>query len=119
MADIFEVRRLLSALATTLRPIADRDPHFDVRGIALAPLDAVIEEAKEAIGPSRVAEAIQGAISVASIATDEPVRAGEALIVVNLLLALSYNSAVKQRPTNSLEISGRQSGTLEITGRQG
>ena len=78
----------LGALRNTLRKASERDPEQEVQGIALPVLDAVIADAKDIIGQSDPAvAALVDVMSPEVIEAGEPVRAVDALLVVEMLYA--------------------------------
>lgn len=73
------------ALIETLEPLTKRDPEQEVQGIALPVLDAVIEAARSARPDDPVVQAARGIITPEQIASGEPVRAADALLVAKQL----------------------------------
>jgi hypothetical protein len=75
------------ALMSTLETMVKRDPEQEVQGIALPVLDAAIEDIKAALPDDPVVAAVAGIISPETIEVGEPIRAVDALLVVEQLAA--------------------------------
>lgn len=84
--DLDEARRHLTRLLGELRPMVERNPEQEVRGMAVPVLDAVITGVKTNLEGSVVALAVREIISPIAISEGEPVRAADMLIVVSALL---------------------------------
>ncbi|MGQ0803487.1 MAG: hypothetical protein ACT4PI_06455 [Actinomycetota bacterium] len=78
----YKAKQRIEALLKTLETMTQRDPEQEVQGIALPVLDAVIEDAKAALGDDPVVLAVAGIISPDTIAIGDPIRAIDALLVV-------------------------------------
>lgn len=87
MADIHVARRRLGDLRTHLEAIVKRDPEQEVQGIALPVLDAVIVDARSHFPDDPVVAAVADIISADTVGAAEPIRAVDALLVVNQLYA--------------------------------
>jgi hypothetical protein len=81
----YEAKRKVVALIETLETLTKRDPEQEVQGLALPVLDAVIEAARTVLPNDSVVEAVRDIISPEQIASGEPVRAADALIVAKQL----------------------------------
>jgi len=81
----YEAKHKIVALVATLEPLTKRDPEQEVQGIALPVLDAVIEAARSARPDDPVVQAARGIITPEQIASGEPVRAADALLVAKQL----------------------------------
>jgi len=81
----YEAKHKIVALVETLEALTKRDPEQEVQGIALPVLDAVIESVRAARPNDPVVEAVRGIISAEHIASGEPVRAADALLVAKQL----------------------------------
>src|SRR5438105_2274014 len=91
--DLEDARFRVRSLRDRLKEITERDPEQEVRGIALPVVDSVLSEGRKHIkSDDSVVEAISGLITPQSIAEGEPVRAVDALLVVDQLLE-SLNTA--------------------------
>jgi hypothetical protein len=77
---------MLGQLRTTLDAITARDPEQEVKGIAVPVLDAVLASVRTLLPDHPVVQAVREVISPEAIAEGEPVRAADALIVVDALL---------------------------------
>jgi hypothetical protein len=85
--DIKEALQALRQLAADLREIAKKDQEQEVRGMALPVLDAVVSAARTHVPESDpVYSAVREVISVESVEDGEPIRAIDALLVVNQLV---------------------------------
>lgn len=89
----YDAKQKIEALVETLEHLTKIDPEQEVHGIALPVLDAVIETVRQAKPGDVVGEAVRGIISPEQIATGEPVRAADALLVAKQL-----NAAIGSRP---------------------
>ena len=76
----------LGALVGSLTQSSQRDPEQEVQGMALPVVDAVITYAKTFLGGHPVLDSID-VVTVERITSGEPVRAVDALLVANQLLA--------------------------------
>jgi hypothetical protein len=81
----YEAKHKIAALVETLEALTKRDPEQEVQGIALPVLDAVIESVRAARPNDPVVEAVRGIISPEHIASGDPVRAADALLVAKQL----------------------------------
>jgi hypothetical protein len=89
----------LQRLGANLRRIVAKDQEQEVRGIALPVLDAVIGSARAWVPLGHpVASRIQDAISPESVAGGEPIRAVDALLVVDALAAVLAEQLPKPQP---------------------
>ena len=79
--------RGLKALVATLRRLTHNDADEIVTGIALPVLDAALAQAKALLPGDPVAQAAADAISPETAASGDPVRAADALVVAEQLLA--------------------------------
>lgn len=77
----------LKRLIATLKGIVDRDPEQEVMGIALPVLDEVLSHAKAVIGDDALVNRIADILSPETIEIGEPIRALDALIVAEQLMA--------------------------------
>ena len=82
-----DLRRALTDLKATLEEITQRDQEQEVRGLAINPLDALIGEARRAVGDHPVVNAVRDVINIDDLASGDPPRAIDVLIVVRLLLS--------------------------------
>jgi len=82
---IDEARRQLATLQQNLYNLSSRDPDQEVRGIAVPVLATIIDEVKNAIGPSPLVASI-GDVITEQIISGDAVRAADALHVVSALL---------------------------------
>jgi hypothetical protein len=89
----YKAKQRVEALAKSLKVMADRDPEQEVQGMALPVLDAAIDDIKAALGDDPVVLAVAGIISPETIEAGEPVRAVDALLVVEQL-----DAAIGPRP---------------------
>ncbi len=81
----YEAKRQIVPLVETLETLTKRDPDQEVQGIALPVLDAVIESVRSALPDNPVVEAVRGIVSPEQIASGEPIRASDALLVAKQL----------------------------------
>ncbi len=87
--DLDDALGRLYTLSAHLGEISKRDPEQEVRGMALPVMDAVIVAAREHVPPGDpVLATITDVISPESVAAGEPVRAIDALLVVNQLASI-------------------------------
>jgi hypothetical protein len=93
-----EIRDILRQLKGTLERLTQRDPDQEVTGIALPTLDAVVAQARDLVPDSPVVSRIGDVISPNAVLTGEPLRASDALIVVDTL------SGALRRPSGVLSI---------------
>lgn len=82
-----DAKRQIVALVVTLKPLVQRDPEQEVQGIALPVLDAVIEAVRDVMPHNPVVQAVRDVLSPEQIASGEPVRAADALLVAEQLNA--------------------------------
>jgi hypothetical protein len=92
--DAREARNMLRALKANLQRAVERDPEQEVQGMALPVVDEVVSAARDALGGHPVVARINDVISAETIASGEPVRAVDALVVVDLLFAALMDSRV-------------------------
>jgi hypothetical protein len=83
----YEAKRQIVSLVQTLETLTKRDPEQEVQGIALPVLDAVIESVRKAMPDNLIVEAVRGVLSPEQIASGEPIRAADALLVAMQLSA--------------------------------
>ncbi len=76
---------MLRELKGSLEKATERDPEQEVQGIALPVLDAVLVYARDLLPDHRVISQIDDVVSVTTVETAEPIRAVDALLVVNVL----------------------------------
>ena len=84
----YQAKRQIEALVETLETLTKRDPEQEVQGIALPVLDAVIEAVRIVRPDDPVVAAVRGIISAEQIASGEPIRAADALLVAKQLDAV-------------------------------
>ncbi|WKX71291.1 hypothetical protein [Streptomyces sp. XD-27] len=89
----YGAKQKTEALIKALEELTGRDPEQEVQGIALPVLDAVIEAVRAALPDDPVIAAVRGVISAEQIASGEPVRAADALLVARQL-----DAAIGPRP---------------------
>lgn len=65
----------------------ERDPEQEVQGMALPVLDAVVSQAREWRPSDPVLDRVSDVISPAAVEAGEPIRAVDALLVVDLLFS--------------------------------
>jgi hypothetical protein len=80
-----EARSMLRALKASLQRISERDPDQEVQGIALPVVDEVLGAARDALPDHPVIARAEDVVSPELIASGEPIRAVDALVVVDLL----------------------------------
>jgi hypothetical protein len=80
-----EIRDILRQLKRTLEQLTQRDPEQEVTGVALPVLDAVLEQARDLVPDSPVVSRVGDVISPDAVLAGEPLRAADALIVVETL----------------------------------
>lgn len=85
--QVEHVRRSLRALVEDLRRLVDRDPEQEVLDMAVPVLDAAIRQARDVLAEHPVAEAVADVVSPERVADWQQVRAADALLVANQLLA--------------------------------
>jgi hypothetical protein len=78
-------KRQIASLVQTLEQLTKRDPEQEVQFIALPVLDAVIETVRAVLPGNPVVEAVRGIVSPEQIASGEPIRAADALLVARQL----------------------------------
>jgi hypothetical protein len=83
----YQAKRQIVSLVETLEMLTKRDPEQEVQGIALPVLDAVIESVRRVLLDDPVVEAVRGILSPEQIASGEPIRAADALLVARQLSA--------------------------------
>lgn len=81
----YEAKAKITTLIESLETLMDRDPEQEVQGMALPVLDAVVEHARSFVPDDPVVDTIRGVISPEQIASEEPVRAADALVVATQL----------------------------------
>jgi hypothetical protein len=89
----YEAKEQVESLITSLEMLVKRDPDQEVQGMALPVLDAVIESVRAVLPDNPIVAAVRGVISPEQIASGEPVRAADALVVARQL-----DAAIGQRP---------------------
>jgi hypothetical protein len=85
---------MLRALKGTLENATQRDPEQEVQGIALPALDAALVYARDLLPDNPVVSQIDDLISPATVEAGEPIRAIDALLVVDVLFG-----ALKPQPS--------------------
>jgi hypothetical protein len=88
-----EARNLLRALKASLRRIVERDPEQEVQGIALPVVDEVLRVARDVLPGHPVIARMEDIVSPEMIASGEPVRAVDALVVVDMLFEALKDAA--------------------------
>jgi len=81
----YDAKRQIESLVTTLAELTKRDPEQEVQGIAIPVLDAVIEMVRGVMPDNTIVAAARAIISPEQIASGEPVRAADALLVARQL----------------------------------
>ena len=81
----YDAKRQIESLVETLETLTKRDPEQEVQGFALPVLDAVIETVRTVLPDNPVVEAVRGILSPEQIASGEPIRAADALLVAKQL----------------------------------
>jgi hypothetical protein len=82
----YEAKKRVTALIEALTTVLREDPDEKVQGVALPVLHAAIEAIKDGIGQDNpVVQSAAGVISADTIASGEPIRAADALIVARIL----------------------------------
>jgi hypothetical protein len=81
----YKAKRQIDSLVETLETLTKRDPEQEVQGIALPVLDAVVETVRAVLPDNPVVEAVRGILSPEQIASGEPIRAADALLVAKQL----------------------------------
>ncbi|MFE9606830.1 hypothetical protein [Streptomyces hokutonensis] len=89
----YDAKQKIEALIETLETLTKKDPEQEIQGIALPVLDAVIESVRAALPGDPVVDAVRSIISADQIASGEPVRAADALVVAKQL-----DAAIGPRP---------------------
>jgi hypothetical protein len=82
-----EARDILRAVKATLEDATTTDAEQEVQGMALPALDAALAQARDLVPDSTVLSRIADVISPEAIEAGEPVRAVDALLVVNIMFA--------------------------------
>jgi len=85
--DVEQIRSQLEALRQTLRNVVALDSEQEVQGIAIAVLDGVLSAARQVVPDNPAVQGLHDVISVEAAAEAEPVRAVDALLVTEQLLA--------------------------------
>ena len=88
-------KRQIVSLVQTLEQLVKRDPEQEVQGFALPVLDASIEAVRAVLPGNPIVEAVRGIVSPEQIASGEPIRAADALLVVRQL-----DAAIGPEPVN-------------------
>lgn len=89
MLDLDDALGRLYSLRATLQEMTKRDAEQEVRGMALPVLDAVIGAAREHVpAGDPILDVIVDVISAESVASGEPIRAIDAIVVVGQLIAI-------------------------------
>ena len=83
----YRAKAQIVALITTLETLTKQDPEQEVQGVALPVLNVVIGSVRDALPGDPVATAVRDIISPEQIASGEPVRAADALLVAKQLEA--------------------------------
>jgi hypothetical protein len=78
-------KRQIVSLVQTLEQLTKRDPEQEVQGIALPVMDASIEAVRAVLPGNPIVEAVRGILSPEQIASGEPIRAADALLVAKQL----------------------------------
>jgi hypothetical protein len=86
--DLDQARRILSELRSDLQQITSSDPEQEVRGIAVAAVDAALSAVRGLVADSPVLRRIDDVISPESIEAGEPIRAIDVLVVVGIMHAV-------------------------------
>jgi hypothetical protein len=81
----YKAKHKIVALVETLESLTKRDPEQEVQGIALPVLGAVFEAVRTALPDDPVVEAVRDIVSPEQVASGEPVRAADALLVAKQL----------------------------------
>jgi hypothetical protein len=82
----YEAKKRVTALIEALATIVKEEPDEKVQGMALPVLHSVIDAIKDGIGrDNSVVQSAAGVISPDAIASGEPIRAADALIVARIL----------------------------------
>jgi hypothetical protein len=85
--DVRDAYNRVGGLLRTLRGVTDTDPEQEVQGMALPVMDAVLKAARELLPSDPVVATIRDVISPEAITEGRPLRAVDALIVVEQLHA--------------------------------
>jgi hypothetical protein len=96
--NLSEAQESVLRLRQTLAEIVKGDQEQEVRGVALPVIDAVIEAARAHVKQDDpVLNAITGLISPETIAEGEPIRAIDALVLVDQLLVALNRADLRDR----------------------
>jgi hypothetical protein len=85
--DLDLARRRLVALISSMRTLTARDPEQEIQGNALAVVDATIAAVRAVRPDDLVVRATADLLSPERIASGEPVRAADVLVVAEQFLA--------------------------------
>jgi Glu-tRNA(Gln) amidotransferase subunit E-like FAD-binding protein len=105
--DLWQARRLLTTLRQDLQTLVDRDPEQEIRGMAVATLDAALSAVRDLAADNVVLAKIRDVISAEAVEEGEPIRAVDVLLVVTTLLAV-----VPQPPVGAPILVRRESSRL-------
>jgi hypothetical protein len=82
----YEAKKRVTTLIEALTTVVREDPDQKVQGMALPVLHSAIDAVKDSIGRDNpVVRSASGVISPDAIASGEPIRAADALIVARIL----------------------------------
>ena len=81
----YAAKAKITTLIESLETLIKRDPEQEVQGIALPVLDAVVEHTRSFLPDDPVVNAIRASSPPDQIASGEPVRAADALVVAKQL----------------------------------
>lgn len=81
----YKAKERITALVETLETLIKRDPEQEVRGLAIPVLEAALTDVKQSIPDDAVVRAMVDLFSADFIATDEPPRAADMLVVARQL----------------------------------
>jgi hypothetical protein len=82
----YEAKKRVTALIEALTTVLPEDPDQKVQGVALPVLLAAIDAVKDGIGRDNpVVQSAAAVISPDTVASGEPIRAADALIVARIL----------------------------------
>jgi hypothetical protein len=82
----YEAKKRVTALIEALTTVLREDPDAKVQGLALPVLHAVIETIKDGAGRDNpVVQSAAAVISADTVASGDPIRAADALIVARIL----------------------------------
>jgi hypothetical protein len=81
----YAAKAKITTLIESLETLIKRDPEQEGQGIALPVLDAAVEHTRSFLPDDPVVNTIRGVVSPDQIASGEPVRAADALVVAKQL----------------------------------